>query len=324
MKAAVYDRYGPPDVVSIRDVPKPVPQGGEVVIRVHATTVTTADWRARSLEMPGGFAALGRLVFGIRGPRKPVLGSEVAGVIESVGEAVTRFRVGDEVFAFDGYGMGGHAEYKRMREDRAIARKPANLTFEEAAALSFGGTTALHFLRKAKLQSGERVLVNGASGSVGSATVQIARHLGAEVTGVCSARNADTVRSLGAQRVIDYTKQDFATTGESWDVIVDTVGTAPYARSRRALRDGGRLLLVLAPLSGVVGAVWVSTTTQHKVIAGPAPERPEDLRALAELAEQGAYRPLIDRTFRLDQIVEAHRLVDSGRKRGNVVVVVRE
>ncbi|HUF12145.1 MAG TPA: NAD(P)-dependent alcohol dehydrogenase [Longimicrobiales bacterium] len=324
MKAAIYERYGPPEVVEVRDVPKPQPGAGEVLIRVHATTVTTADWRARSLEMPAGFGTLGRLVFGVRGPRKQILGSEVAGVVEAVGEGVTRSRVGDEVFAFDGYGMGGHAEYKRMRETGPIARKPANLSFEEAAALSFGGTTALHFLRKAKLQSGERVLVNGASGGVGTAVVQIARHLGADVTAVCSAANADLVRSLGAQRVIDYTTQDFAASGESWDVIVDTVGTAPYARSRRALREGGRLLLVLAPLSGLLGALWVSMTTRHKVIAGPAPERPEDLRALAEMAEQGAYRPFIDRTFRLDQIVDAHRLVDSGRKRGNVVVTVLE
>lgn len=324
MKAAVHDRYGPPEVVAIRDMPKPEPLAGEVLIRVHATTVTSADWRARSLDMPRGFGALGRLVFGVRGPRKRILGSEVAGVTESVGEGVTRFAVGDEVFAFDGYGLGGHAEYKRMRETGPIARKPANLSFEEAAALSFGGTTALSFLRRGRLQSGERVLVNGASGAVGSAVVQIARHLGAHVTAVCSGANADMVRSLGAQRVIDYTKEDFAASGESWDVIVDTVGTAPYARSRRALRDGGRLLLVLAPLSGVLGAPWVSTTTGHKVVAGPAPARAEDLRTLAELAEQGAYRPFIDRRFRLDEIVEAHRLVDSGRKRGNVVVRVRD
>ena len=324
MQAAVHERYGPPEVVSIREVPKPEPGAGEVLIRVHATTVTSADWRARSLDMPRGFGVMGRLVFGVRGPRKRILGSEVAGVIESVGEGVTRFAVGDEVFAFDGYGLGGHAEYKRLRETGPITRKPANLSFEEAAPLSFGGTTALSFLRRGKVIRGERVLVNGASGAVGSATIQIARHLGADVTAVCSAANADMVRSLGAQQVIDYTKDDFAASGESWDVVVDTVGTAPYARSRHALRDGGRLLLVLAPLSGMLGALWVSMTTGHKVVAGPVSERAEDLRTLAVLAEQGAYRPLIDRRFRLDEIVEAHRLVDSGRKRGNVVITVRD
>ena len=324
MKAAAYDRYGPPEVVELRQVPKPAPGPGDVLIRVHATTVTTADWRARSLEMPPGFGALGRLVFGVRGPRKTILGSEVAGVVEAVGEDAEGFSVGDEVFAFDGYGLGCHAEYKRMAADGAIARRPAGLTFGEAAALSFGGTTALSFLRRAKLQAGERVLVNGASGAVGSAVVQIARHMGADVTGVCSAANADMVRGLGAHRVIDYTKQDFAAGSDNWDVVVDTVGTAPYARSRRALREGGRLLLVLAPLSGLLGAPLVRLTSRHRVSAGPVAVRADDMRALAGLAEQGAFRPFIDRTLPFDRIVDAHRLVDSGRKRGNVVVSVRD
>jgi NADPH:quinone reductase-like Zn-dependent oxidoreductase len=218
--------------------------------------------------------------------------------------------------------MGCHAEYKCVREDRAVAKKPAALSYEEAAALSFGGTTALDFFRRGRLASGETVLVNGASGSVGSAAVQLAKHFGAEVTGVCGTSNVELVRSLGATRVIDYTKDDFTKNGETWDVIVDTVGTAPFSRSQSSLKDGGRLLLVLGGLGDLLKAPWVSLTSKKKVIAGPASERAEDLRLLAELAEAGKFKPVIDRVYRLEEIVEAHRRVDSGRKRGNVVVTV--
>jgi NADPH:quinone reductase-like Zn-dependent oxidoreductase len=295
-----------------------------VLIRVHASTVSTADARARSLDMPPGFGAMGRLVYGVRGPRQRILGTEVAGVIEAVGEGVTEFGPGDEVFAIDGLPMGGHAEYKRMPAKGAIARKPSNLTFDEAAALAFGGTTALNFLRKGEVKRGDRVLVNGASGTVGSAVVQVARHLGAEVTGVCGPANVEIVRSLGASRVIDYTREDFAAGSDTWDVIIDVAGNAPYVRSRRALVDGGRLLLILSSLGSVLSAPWYSLTTKHRVVAGPAMNRPEDMREIAALAEQGHFRPLIGARFPLDQIADAHRLVDTGHKRGSVVVVVRE
>jgi NADPH:quinone reductase-like Zn-dependent oxidoreductase len=295
-----------------------------VLIRVHASTVSTADARARSLDMPPGFGAMGRLVYGVRGPRQKVLGTECAGVIEAIGEGVTEFGPGDEVFAIDGLPMGGHAEYKRMPAKGAIAKKPSNLTFEEAAALAFGGTTALNFLRKGEVKRGDRVLVNGASGTVGNAVVQVARHLGAEVTGVCGPANVEIVRSLGASRVIDYTREDFAAGGERWDVIIDVAGNAPYARSRRALVDGGRLLLILSSLGSVLSAPWYSLTTKHRVVAGPAPNRPEDMREIAALAERGHFRPLIGARFPLDRIVDAHRLVDTGHKRGSVVVVARE
>lgn len=321
MRAAVYRRYGPPEVVRLEDVPTPVPGDCEVLIQVRATTVTAGDWRLRSMELPPGFGLVGRLVFGVFGPRQTILGSEVAGDVVAAGKDVTRFRVGDAVFAFNGASMGCHAEFKRMPQDGAVAIKPAGLSYEKAAALSFGGTTALSFLRRAALRPGEKVLVNGASGGVGTAAVQLAaRHFGADVTGVCSAANAGLVRSLGASDVVDYAVQDFAAAGRTYDVVVDTVGTAPPSRSRAALKPGGRLLLVLSGLPDLLGAPWAPLTSGIKVIAGPAPERPEDLALLAGLAEAGTFDPVIDRVYPFEQIVEAHRHVDSGRKRGNVVV----
>ncbi|MBI3004758.1 MAG: NAD(P)-dependent alcohol dehydrogenase [Ignavibacteriales bacterium] len=320
MKAFVYERYGPPDVLELRDVPKPVPKDNEVVIKIHATTVTSGDWRARTLNVPKGFGLMSRLFFGISKPRQPILGTELAGEVEAIGKDVRKFKIGDKIFAFAGAGMGCYAEYKCMPEDGPLALKPANLTYEEAAALSFGGTTALNFFRRGKLQSGEKVLVNGASGGVGTAAVQLARHFGADVTGVCSAANVDLVRSLGAAQVIDYTKEDFTKNGETYDVIVDTVGTAPFSRCKGSLKEEGRLLLVLGELSDLLQIPWVAMTGKKRIIGGPASERPEDLRFLAQLAEEGKLRPVIDRRYPLEQVVEAHRYVDTGRKRGNVVI----
>lgn len=322
MKAIVYDRYGSPDVLRLEEVETPAPADEEILIRIRATTVTSADWRARSLEMPAGFGAMGRLFFGITKPRKPILGTELAGDVEAVGRDVTRFRVGEPVFAFAGVAMGCHAEYRCMPEDGRVARKPANLSYGEAAALSFGGTTALDFLRRGKVERGEKVLVNGASGAVGTAVVQLARHFGAEVTAVCSGANAELVRSLGADHVIDYTREDFAENGERYDVIVDTVGTAPFARSRGSLSERGRLLIVLGGVGDMLRAPWVAITGTRRIIAGPAAERPEDLRFLAELAEAGVFRPVIDRSYPFEQMRDAHRRVDTGRKRGNVVVTL--
>jgi len=321
MKAAVYERYGPPEVVEVRDVEKPVPKAGEVLIRIHATTVTSGDWRMRSMELPAGFGFMAPLVLGIGKPRQPILGSELAGEIEALGAGVTSFQVGDQVFAFPGASTGCHAEYRCVRAAGPVVKKPSNLSFEEAAALSFGGATGLDFFRRAALKAGERVLVNGASGGVGTAMVQLGKHFGAEVTGVCSGGNAELVRSLGADHVIDYTKDDFTKNGVLYDIIVDTAGTAPYSRSKGSLAKGGRLLLVLGDLWDLFSPL-ASLWRGRKVIAGPTSERVDDLRTLAELAEAGKYKPFIDRTFPLEQIVEAHRLVDSGRKRGNVVVTV--
>ena len=322
MKAAVYERYGPPNVVELKEVEKPTPKDNEVLIKIHAATVTSGDWRARSLDMPAGFGIMGRLVFGVTKPRQPILGTELAGEIEAVGKDVSRFKVGDQVFAFSGAGMGCHAEYKCMPEDGAVALKPPNLTYDEAAPMSFGGTTALDFFRRGKLKGGERVLVNGASGGVGTAAVQLARHFGADVTGVCSTANLELVRSLGATHVIDYTREDFTRNGETYDVIVDTVGTAPFTRSKNSLKERGRLLLVLGGLPDMLQVPWVSMTSKKRVIAGPAAERTEDLRFLAELAQAGEFRPVIGRRYPFEQIAEAHRYVDTGRKIGSVVITI--
>jgi len=322
MRAAVYERYGPPDVVELKELDKPVPKDDEVLIRVRATTVSSGDWRIRSLTIPRGFGLISRLIFGVSKPKQPILGTELAGVIESVGKAVTRFKPGDEVFASTGASMGCHAEYKCMPEGGVLVLKPTRLSLDEAAAISFGGTTALEFLRRAKTQRGDKVLINGASGSVGTAAVQLAKHFGAHVTGVCSGTNREFVLSIGADAVIDYTQEDFAKNGETYDIILDTAGTAPFARCKGSLKKGGRLLVVLGDLAALLQAPWVGLTTDKKVIAGPVTERVEDLRYLAKLAEAGEFKPVIDRRFPFEQIADAHRLVDSGHKKGNVVVTL--
>ena len=323
MKAITYHRYGAPDVVALAEVPKPTPRDNEVLIRICAATVTTGDWRARSLNLPVGFGFMGRLVFGMFGPRQPILGTELAGVVETVGSAVTRFRAGDEVFAFTGAGFGCHAEYRTMPEDGLIARKPANVTFEAAAALSFGGTTALYFLRdKAGIRPGDDVLVVGASGGVGTAAVQLAKHFGANVTGVSSTGNLELVRSIGADAVIDYTTEDFATRPERYDIILDTTGTAPFSRCEGSLKPGGRLVVVLGSLAQVVGIGRPSKASGKTVIAVVPRVAVADMELLAELAASGALKPVIDRSYPLEDAAKAHAYVDTGRKRGNVVLSV--
>lgn len=321
MKAAVYERYGPPEVVAVRDVAIPVPRVGEVRIRVHAATVTSGDWRARTLDVPAGFGLPTRLFFGVTGPRQRILGSEAAGVVDAVGDGVHGLSPGDEVFAFADAGMGCHAEYVCLPA-RKVVHKPLGLGFGEAAALSFGGTTAMDFLRRGRLATGERVLVNGASGGVGTAVVQLARHQGAIVSAVCSESNVDLVRSLGAQRVFDYSREDFTRSGERYDIVVDIAGTAPFSRCQGSLAAGGRLLVVLGTLAEMLRIPWVHATTDKRVVAGPASGTHADLSALAELAGCGAMAPVIDRRYPLDRIVEAHRYVETGHKRGNVVIDV--
>jgi NADPH:quinone reductase-like Zn-dependent oxidoreductase len=322
MKAIVYTQYGSPDVLRLQEVAKPTPKDNEVLIKIHATTVTSGDWRVRSLSIPIGFGIISRLVFGVLKPRQPILGTELAGQIVAIGKDVSNFKVGDRVFAFDSAKMACHAEYKCMSANGKVALKPVNLTYDEAAALSFGGTTMLDFFRRGKLQSGDKVLINGASGCVGTAAVQLAKHFGAEVTGVCSTTNVELVKSLGADRVIDYTTENFTKNSETYDIIVDTVGNAPFSRSKVALKERGRLLMVLAGLPNILLIPWVAMTSNKRVIAGPVAERVDDLRFLANLAETGAFQPVIDRRYPLAQIAEAHRYVDTGRKKGNVVITV--
>ena len=322
MKAYFCRRYGGPEVVELVDVQQPVPKDNEVLIRIDATTVTSGDWRVRTLAMPKGFGPIARLALGITGPRQPILGTELAGVIETVGKDVTRFRPGDEVFAFPGAKMGCHAQYRAVAEDGPVAPKPENLSFEEAASLCFGGSTALHFLRKANLIAGQKLLVIGASGAVGTALVQLGKHFGAHVTGVTSTGNVELVRSLGAERVIDYTKEDFVRSGETYDVIADTVSATSFARCKSALSDKGKLLAIAGGLPDMLAALRTLSTSGRKVIAGPAEERPADVPRLAELARAGVLRPVIDRRYDFAQMREAHAYVETRRKRGSVVVRV--
>jgi NADPH:quinone reductase-like Zn-dependent oxidoreductase len=323
VKAAVYERFGPPDVVEIREVEKPTIKDNDVLIRIRATTVSSGDWRARSLDVPFGFKLLSRLLFGLFRPKQPILGSELAGDIEAVGKDVRRFNVGDAVFAHPGTSLGCHAEYRTMPEDGAVALKPANLTYEEAAALSFGGTTALDYLKeKGKIQRGEKVLIVGASGAVGTAAVQLAKHFGAEVTGVCSTANLGLVRSIGADNVIDYTKEDFTKNGETYDIILVAAGTTSFSQCKGSLNEDGRLLMLVAGLPEMAQIPWASMTSSKKVFAGPAAERAEDVHVLKELAETGEFKPVIDRRYPLERIVEAHAYVDTGHKKGSVVISV--
>jgi NADPH:quinone reductase-like Zn-dependent oxidoreductase len=322
MRVALYERYGSPDVVEIREMTKPVPRDDEVLVRVRATTVTTGDWRARSLAMPPGFGMMGRVFFGFTGPRQRILGTELAGEVESVGRKVTRFKAGDRVFAFANTAMGCHVEFKTFRQDGPLEPIPDNMSFESAAAMSFGGVTALGALRRAKLQRGETVLIIGASGAVGSAAIQIARHLGAEVTGVCSTANLELVRSLGAKHAIDYTTSDFTKQGVAYDVIVDTTGTAPFSRVERSLKENGRFIPILGSLGDLLRAPFVALTSRRSIVAGPSRVQPGDLAYLAKLGAAGELTPTIDRRYTFAQIADAHRRVETGRKKGNVVVTL--
>lgn len=320
MKAAVCRHYGPPNVVTIEEWPKPVPGPHDVLIRVHASTVSSADWRIRSQSMPYGFGVAGRLAFGITAPRKRILGSELAGDIVEIGAAVRNFAVGEAVVAFSGARLGAHAEYRCARADAVVVRKPPTLSYETAAALAFGGTTALDFFRRGALRTGDRVLINGASGTVGSAMVQLAVQAGAEVTAVCSGANAEAMQQLGAAHVVDYTRVDFAGEGKRYDMIADAVGNAPYSRARHVLTSHGRLLLVLATLPEMLRAPWQNTTSRQCIVAGPVAERVDDLRVLVDMAVDGRFTPLIDSRFTFDEIVAAHARVETRRKCGSVVV----
>lgn len=318
MKAWVCRRYGGPDVLALEERPKPVPKADEVLVQVAATTVSSGDMRVRALKMPRGFGPIARLIFGMRRPRQPILGTDFAGTVAAVGANVTAFRPGDAVVGFPSDAMGCHAEYRVMAVGGLIAPKPALLSFEEAASLLFGGTTALHFLRNAGSLAGKTVLVIGASGAVGSAMVQLARHMGARVTAVTSAANIDLVRSLGAQAVIDYTTRDFSTADERYDVIADAVGASSFAACHPLLNEHGRYLAVAADLA----ALFARPKGTKRSVGGPATTRREDIVELLRLADAGMLIPVIDTVYDFAQLPQAHAHVDTGRKRGAVVVSV--
>lgn len=322
MKAIVATEYGSPDVLELREVVKPVPRDDEVLVRVHATSVTAGDSRARSFNVPPSAWLPARLTLGFRRPKKAIPGMVLAGEVEAVGKEVKRFRVGDQVYAYDITRLSTYAEYACVSEKSALAPKPTSLTYEEAAAIPFGGITALHFLRKGKIQSGQKVLIYGASGSVGTFAVQLAKHFGADVTGVCSTANVELVKSLGADRVIDYTKEDFTRLGDTYDIIFDTVGKSPLSASLRSLKTGGSYLQAAAGPGLLVRTLWAAKRSDKAAVGGTAFPKAEDLNYLNELVEAGKIRPVIDRSYPLEQMVEAHRYVDQGHKKGNVVVTL--
>ncbi|MBT4483618.1 MAG: NAD(P)-dependent alcohol dehydrogenase [Candidatus Latescibacteria bacterium] len=323
MKAIVCTKYGPPDVLQLKEVEKPAPRDNEVLIKIFATTANGADTRIRGAIFPPLFWLPVRMMLGFRGPRKNILGVELAGEIESVGKDVTLFKEGDQVFASTGFGMGGYAEYKCLPEEGDLALKPANMTYEEAAAVPHGALAALYFLRKGNVQSGQKVLIYGASGGIGTFAVQIAKSFGAEVTGVCSTTNLELVKSLGADKVIDYTKEDLIKNGETYDVIFDTVGKSPFSGCVRSLKKKGIYLrAVNMDLSSIVQGLWTSITSSKKVIGGVAIYTPENLNFLKELIESGKMKSAIDRRYTLEQMAEAHAYVDTGHKKGNVVIIL--
>ncbi len=319
MRAAVYRRYGPPEVVQIEDVAKPVPKPGEVLIRVRAATVCAIDWRIRK-----GDPFLLKLLNGFPRPKKTrILGVEFSGTVESSG--ASRFRPGDEVFGTNPATCGAHAEYLCLPETATLARKPVNMTHDEAAAVLFGGVSALHFLRKARIQPGQKVLIYGASGSVGVFAVQIAKSLGAHVTAVSSSVNLDLVKSLGADAVIDYTRDDFSASGRIYDVIFDTVGKSGYARSMRALKRHGVYIREAPPLwllTSIFVSMWSSLAGGPRIVGGAAQVAAGDPATLTQLIESGKLRTVIDRRYPLNEIAAAHRHAESGHKKGHVVVVI--
>lgn len=330
MKASIYTEFGTPDVLHLAEVAKPEPKDNEVLIRIHATTVNFGDLMGRNFKaisprqfnMPFFFWLPARLAFGLNKPRQPILGSEFAGEVAAIGRAVTRFKTGDPVFGYLGESMGAYAEYVCMPEGGTVALKPANLTYEEAATIPYGAIMALSLLRKANLQPGQKVLINGASGRIGSAAVQLAKHFGAEVTGVCGTARLDIVKSLGADRVIDYTREDFTQNGETYDLIFDILGKSSFSRSQRALKPKGIMLFASFKVKQLLQMMWTARRDGQKVICALAPGSLADLLIVKDLIEAGQITTRIDRCYPLAQAAEAHRYVESGLKAGTVAITL--
>jgi len=330
MKAVIYTEYGTPDVLRLAEIEKPAPRDNEILIRNHATTVNIGDIWARNFReitpskftMPLPLWLPARMYFGLTRPKINILGSEFAGEIEAVGRDVKRFRKGDQIFGYRGQSMGANAEYLCMPEDGLVAIKPANMTYEEAATVPYGALTALSLLRKVNIQGGQKVLVNGASGSIGSAAVQLAKYFGADVTGVCSTPRLELVKALGADKVIDYTREDFTLNGETYDLIFDILGKSSFASCQNSLTQNGIYLLASFKMKQLFQMLWTSRTNGKKVICALSSESPEDLVFIKELVEEGRIKSLIDKRYPLGKTAEAHRYVEKGFKTGSVTITV--
>jgi len=330
MKAIVYTTYGPPDVLQLKEVKKPTPRKKEILIRVYATPINFGDILARNFKnvsprtfsMPMPLWLPTRILLGFRKPRKRILGSEFAGEIAAVGKDVELFKKGDQVYGYRSMNFGANAEYLCMPEKGVVAQKPDRMTFEEAAAVPYGAITALNLLKKVNIQNGQKVVINGASGAIGSYAVQLAKYFGAEVTGVCSTPRLELVKSLGSDKVIDYTREDFAKSGETYDLIVDILGKSSFSHCKSALKENGRYLLASFKMKQLFQMIWTSITGGKKVICALSPERAEDLIYIKELIDAGKIKSVIDRCFPLEQTAEAHRYVEEGYKKGNVVITI--
>ncbi|PGL69013.1 NAD(P)-dependent alcohol dehydrogenase [Bacillus sp. AFS055030] len=324
MKAIICTKYGPPEVLQIAEVEKPKIKDNEVLIKIHATTVTAGDVKLRSSDFPFMYWLLSRLMFGLSKPKNKIPGCELAGEIVTVGKNVRKFKPGDQVFGYSGFTFGANAEYIALHEESVLAKKPINMSFEQAAAVPVGALTALHFLRRSIIQNGQKVLIYGASGSVGTYAIQLAKYFGTEVTALCSTSNLEMVKTLGANEVIDYTNEDLSKSKKTYDIIFDTVGKSSFSNCRTLLnKDGVYLLSAVWKLSVYFQALWSNLISHKKTILGVANMNKEDLNYIKALIEADKLKAVIDRQYTLDQIVEAHRYVEKGHKKGNVVINIR-
>lgn len=331
MKAIICTKYGPPEVLQLKEIVKPVPKRNELLIRVYATPVSFGDTLVRNFKaitpkkfhMPFIFLLIGKIYFGFRKPKIKLLGSEFAGEIESVGADVKRFRKGDRVFGYSGPRMGAYAEYLCMPEKGVVALKPSNMSYEEAAAVPYGALMALNLLRKVKLIPGQKILVNGASGGIGPAVVQLARYYGAKVTGVCSTRRIEYVKSLGEENVIDYTKEDFTNNGETYDLIIDILGKSSYLKCKYSLKENGRCIFVSFKMKQIYQMLWTSIFGNKKIICMLSTEKAKDLDFIRKLIEEGNFKSIIDKCFPLEETAQAHSYVDMGHKKANVVITIK-
>lgn len=324
MKAVLHTKFGPPDELQFKEVEKPVPKDNEVLIKIHATTVTTSDCNARNFTfVPKSFMFFARIMFGFKKPKINILGIDLAGEIEAVGIDVKRFKEGDQVFGSPGVSFGAHAEYICVSEKGAITKKPTNMTDEEAAVISLAGNTALFFIRDlGKIQAGQKILIHGASGAIGTYAVQLAKYYGAEVTGVCSTTNVEMVKSLGAAKVIDYTKEDFTKSDERYDFVFDVVGKTTFSQCKHLLKQKGIYLENMLELKDMLKMIWTSIIGGKKIKGGVSKESVENLKFFLELIESGKLKPVIDKIYPLEQTAEAFRYVEAGHKKGNVVITV--